>query len=200
MAEDDRRAPSRPRLPPDMDLWRRVAREVTPIRRDRTGPAVVPAAEEAPAQPQPIPPPERVTVRPEQLFQGRGPSLPAAAKRQELSHGSLADIDRRTVQRLQRGRLPIEATLDLHGLGQAAAHQALDGFIGRSAALGRRCVLIVTGKGLGREDSGVLRRQVPHWLNQPELRSRILAFDYARPEHGGLGALYVLLRRRREKA
>src|SRR5690606_40629743 len=70
------------------------------------------------------------------------------------------------------------------------------GFLARSQALGRRCVLVVTGKGRGREESGVLRRQVPHWLNQPSLRARILAFDYARPEHGGMGALYLLLDRK----
>ena len=115
-----------------------------------------------------------------------------------LSHGSLAGIDRRTVQRLQRGRLPIEATLDLHGMTQAAAQEALIGFVARSEAQGRRCVLVVTGKGMGREEAGVLRRQVPFWLNQPPLRARILAFDYARPEHGGTGALYLLLKRRRD--
>ncbi|SMF08877.1 DNA-nicking endonuclease, Smr domain [Tistlia consotensis] len=195
MAED-RHRPSRPRLPPDMDLWQRVAREVTPLRRNRIGGVAVPEPEPAPPPPEPAPP----KARPERLLQPRALPRPVATEpRPSLSHGSLADLDRRTAQRLQRGRLPIEATLDLHGLNQAAAHEALNGFIARSEALGRRCVLIVTGKGLGREESGVLRRQVPHWLNQAPLRQRVLAFDYARPEHGGQGALYLLLKRRREK-
>jgi DNA-nicking Smr family endonuclease len=46
--------------------------------------------------------------------------------------------------------------------------------------------------------SGVLRREVPQWLNQRELRGRIVSFVEAQPRHGGAGALYVLLRRRRD--
>lgn len=179
-----------------MDLWQRVAREVTPLRRNRVGGVAVPEPQQPTAAPEPSKPKER----PERLLQPRPMPKPAAPEpRASLSHGSLADLDRRTAQRLQRGRLPIEATLDLHGMNQAAAHEALNAFIARSEALGRRCVLVVTGKGLGREDSGVLRRQVPHWLNQSPLRQRVLAFDYARPEHGGQGALYLLLKRRRER-
>lgn len=197
MAED-RRKPSRPRLPPDMDLWRRVASDVKPIKRDRIGGASVPEPEPSPVlAPKAAPANARRQKLPTAL------PLPKAAPRPAkpaLSHGFLADLDRRTAQRLQRGRLPIEATLDLHGMTQAAAHEALNGFIGRSEALGRRCVLVVTGKGRGGEETGVLRRQVPHWLNQAPLRGRVLAFDFARPEHGGMGALYVLLKRRREKA
>ncbi len=209
MGEERRKRRPSP-LPPDMDLWQRVAREVTPIKRDRIG-GVVPEQEGSPTEPpepagggaRPASPKrQRVEIRGEELFRGGGAARPALAPgkpaKAALSHGSLADIDRRTAQRLQRGRLPIEATLDLHGMTQAAAHDALDGFVTRSLALGRRCVLIVTGKGLGREQSGVLRRQVPLWLNQPPLRGQVLAFDYARPEHGGMGALYVLLKRRRE--
>ncbi|MEX2631796.1 MAG: Smr/MutS family protein [Tistlia sp.] len=205
MAEE-RRRPSRFRLPPDMDLWQRVAREVTPIKRDRTGGLLVPPPEETAFEDLPADVPDAgprarpvpVTVRPEQLFQGRGPFPPVTLPaKPALSHGSLADLDRRTAQRLQRGRLPIEATLDLHGLSQQAAHEALNGFVARSVGLGRRCVLIVTGKGRG-EEPGVLRRQTPLWLNQAPLRAHVLAFDFARPEHGGLGALYLLLKRKRE--
>ena len=47
------------------------------------------------------------------------------------------------------------------------------------------------------QQSGVLRAQVPRWLNEPENRARVLAFDYAQRHHGGMGALYVLLRKAR---
>ncbi len=60
-------------------------------------------------------------------------------------------------------------------------------------------MLVITGKGLMKEDGGVLRQQVPRWLNQSPNRGRVLAFDYAQQKHGGMGALYVLLKRRRER-
>jgi DNA-nicking Smr family endonuclease len=113
----------------------------------------------------------------------------------DISHGRAAGIDRRSAERLRRGRLPIEGRLDLHGMTQAAAVERLAEFIARSEAAGKRCVLVITGKGLA--SGGVLRDQVPRWLNLPPNRARVLAFDYARPQDGGSGALYVLLKRRR---
>ena len=91
--------------------------------------------------------------------------------------------------------MAIDGRIDLHGMTQDAAHAALTGFIAHSHEAGRRCVLVITGK--GRAGGGVLRAQVPRWLNQGPLRERILGFSYARPQHGGDGALYVLIRRRR---
>ena len=88
--------------------------------------------------------------------------------------------------------------MDLHGMTQDQAHRALNAFIDASSHAGRRCVLVITGKG-GRGDGsvGVLREQVPRWLNQAPLRPLVLAFSYATPKDGGEGALYVLLKRKR---
>jgi DNA-nicking Smr family endonuclease len=98
--------------------------------------------------------------------------------------------------RLKRGRLPIDATLDLHGLTQSEAHAAVQGFVARAAERGRRTLLIVTGKGR-RDGVGVLKSALPRWLNEAPVRDDILALAEARPEHGGSGAFYVLLRRRK---
>ena len=113
-------------------------------------------------------------------------------------------VDKRTAQRLQRGRMPIEARLDLHGRQQTAAHRELTAFINASHAVGRRCVLIITGKGTRPDadeswtrERGVLRTQVPHWLATPPLAGVVLAQQAAAPQHGGAGARYVLLRRQR---
>ena len=114
-----------------------------------------------------------------------------------LEHGRAGDVDRRLLDRLRRGRMKVEATADLHGLTQAEAHRRLADFIAECHGQGRRCVIVVTGKGLGKAESGVLKTMVPRWLNEPSLRPAILGFDYAQPRHGGSGALYVLLRRRR---
>jgi DNA-nicking Smr family endonuclease len=90
--------------------------------------------------------------------------------------------------------LPIDGRIDLHGLTQDEAHRALTAFIGRMRRSGARCVLVITGRGL--RTGGVLRQAVPQWLDAPGLRDMVLAFGPARIEHGGEGALYVLLRRR----
>jgi len=86
---------------------------------------------------------------------------------------------------------------------QVEAHDALTSFLRRSQASGHAVVLVVTGKGASSagpffvEERGVLRRVVPHWLRLPELRPLVLGFEEASLHHGGAGALYVRLRRRR---
>ncbi len=106
---------------------------------------------------------------------------------------NFAGVDRATAERLKRGRRAIEARLDLHGMTQAEAHRALFGFVGGARTAGRRCVLVITGH--GRIGGGVLKSAVPRWLHEPELHRHVLAIAPARPQHGGTGALYVLLRR-----
>jgi DNA-nicking Smr family endonuclease len=92
--------------------------------------------------------------------------------------------------------------LDLHGLRQAEAHSVLRGFLMRAYQNDVRIVLVVTGKGktahrdeIGFSDqAGVLRRMVPHWLAEADLRHLVLGFEEASRGHGGSGALYVRLR------
>ena len=103
-------------------------------------------------------------------------------------------LDRRRWDELRRGRLRPERTLDLHGRRAAEAHAAVRAFLLAAHASGLRCVAIVTGKGTG-EAGGVLRRELPHWLNAPDLRALILAM--AHPHGGNFGAVHLLLRRRR---
>jgi DNA-nicking Smr family endonuclease len=105
-------------------------------------------------------------------------------------------IDRRTAERVRKGEMPIDARLDLHGMTQEAAHRALDRFIAHAVERGQRLVLVITGK--GRLDSpGVLRDAVPRWLAAGAQGPRVLLSATAQPRHGGGGALYVYLRRRR---
>jgi DNA-nicking Smr family endonuclease len=111
----------------------------------------------------------------------------------------LAPLGRREKTQLSRGRKEIEARLDLHGMTQARAHRALSGFLHRAHGDGLTFVLVITGKGKIGADSerGVLRRQVPQWLSQPEFRSVVVGFEEAHIGHGGAGALYVRIRRTR---
>lgn len=157
----------------ELALWRR-AMEGGPLDRDEAPPAG---------------PPARVTV-PGGATRPRGSALPAA-----LDPSRPVGLDRRSWLRLKRGRLVIEAELDLHGMSQERAHAALAGFLAEAQAAGRRGVLVVTGKGL--ERGGILRHMVPRWLGEGRNRERVVAFCPAQPRHGGAGALYVLIRRPR---
>ena len=107
----------------------------------------------------------------------------------------LMPLGRRLKQRVARGREAIDARLDLHGLTQAQAHAALMRFLRDAHARDARLVLVITGKGGGEGERGVLRRQVPQWLGLPEFRSFVVGFEDAHIAHGGEGALYVRLRR-----
>ena len=120
-----------------------------------------------------------------------------AAKVPDVPSGTAPGIDRRTAEKLRRGLLAIEARLDLHGHTQNEAHAALAAFIETSWRAGRRCLIVITGKGGVGRQAGVLRTVVPSWLDTPPLRGRILAVAPAQPRDGGAGALYVLLRRQR---
>lgn len=121
---------------------------------------------------------------------------PAGPKKYSpLATGRSGDVDGRTLDKLKRGQLRPQARLDLHGMTQDEAHRALVSFMADAQAEGKRCVLVITGRGRISEGGGVLRNQTPNWLNTPAIRSRILAFATAQPKDGGSGALYVLLRR-----
>lgn len=131
----------------------------------------------------------------------------SSTKRQNEPKTSAQDksskqLDGRTAQRLKRGRITLEDSIDLHGMNQAEAHAALLQFIRRSAALRYRCVLVITGKGSRKasEDTpqGVLRKRLPEWLSLEPLRSLVLKCEGARQHHGGSGAFYIYLRRNRE--
>jgi DNA-nicking Smr family endonuclease len=110
---------------------------------------------------------------------------------------SFSGIDRASAERLKRGLHKIEATLDLHGMTQVEAHRALAAFVNAGYEAGRRCVLVITGRGMGSSGPGILKKSVPRWLEEPALRRRILATAPAQPRHGGAGAAYILLRRAR---
>lgn len=162
----------------ELDLWRRVMTGTAPLPgREASGP--------------PPDPPALPAARPERRTPGPQARRPSAA----LDPHRPVGLDRRTWLRLKRGQVAIERILDLHGRTQAEAHRALADFIATAQAAGRRCVLVVTGKGL--ETGGTLRHTVPRWLNEGASRERVVAFCPAQPRHGGAGALYVLLRRQR---
>jgi DNA-nicking Smr family endonuclease len=156
-------------------LWRETMRGVTPLR-----PIL---SEVGPPEEIIAPPPARESKSRRVPATGQPALSPARASK------TIDALDRRTAMRLKRGTLPIEAKLDLHGMTQTEAHDALTRFIARAQKHGSRAVLVVTGK------SGVLHGAVPRWLAEGDNRARILALRRAHAQHGGEGALYLMLRR-----
>ena len=200
----------------DARLWENVTRSVKPLARkgrlpEVAAPAAAGAAEKQPAKAPPDAKENSAAARERVDISGlrigaQGPACPHRAapggakyRPGGLDYGDAPGVDKRTATRFRRGLMPIDARLDLHGHTQNSGRTALAGFLRAHRAAGRRCVLVVTGKGLKDDWSvGALRQALPGWLNAPDLRRLILAFCHAQPHHGGSGAVYILLRRERE--
>ncbi len=164
-------------------LWTLVARTAKPLR---------PLALAAPHRRSAAEPAHSVRQNPAENH-----TLPVSRPR--APQPALA-IGRREKLDVARGRIGIDDRLDLHGMTQAEAYRALLHFVRRCQAGGAKFVLVITGKGAPNASPGtrgVLRRQVPLWLELPEFRNSVLGFDAAHLGHGGDGALYVRLRRLR---
>jgi DNA-nicking Smr family endonuclease len=161
----------------EREMWSTFTKKIAPLRPD--APPRTDEADRADFIPRPLV--SRAKKSPP------GPAAKAAPPPPKPP--PLAPLSRREKQRVARGRLEIDARLDLHGYTQDEAHAALLRFLHKAGAGGAKMVLVITGK------SGVLRRQVPQWLALPEFRSIIIGFESAHVAHGGEGALYVRVRR-----
>ena len=179
--------------PEELELWRHVAQTARPIKSKRRVAAPKAETPDAPAPKAEALKPAAPAAAPPK------PKPPMPAKPHALTHGLSHGIDRRQAERFRKGKLTIEGKIDLHGRTQQDAHDDLLAFLRRAHGAGKRNVLVVTGKGMTTSKTGVLRQAVPRWLNEPAFRSLVLAFDYAERQHGGEGAIYVLLKRVREK-
>lgn len=174
----------------ELALWQRATRDVPRLQMRRDAPPA-----EAPNAP---PPAVAEATGPAKASRGtpRRPPPSAAAIATGLATTEAPGLDQRTRKRLQRGQIPPEARIDLHFCTQEQAFRELQRFLAGAQAAGRRCVLVITGKGYGGGGAiGVLKSGVPRWLEEEPNRSRVLAHCAATPPFGGEGALFVLLRR-----
>jgi len=163
----------------DRILWARITRTAVPLKgRDH---ASLAETEETATAEAPI----------------SEPAQAPASKRTstvQTAHPAPRSLDLPTRKKLVKGRLPIEGTVDLHGLTQSEAHALLLSFLHRAYADARRYVLVITGKGAlgertdyGAPERGVLRRAVPEWLRSPAFRGLVAGLDEAGGRHGGAG-------------
>jgi len=176
----------RPLRDDERDLWGAFSKAVKPLKKR-------PAAKaDAAAVPIRI---EKVVKK--AAVVAAAPVLPAPK-----SPPPLATLGRREKAKVARGRVEIGGRLDLHGHTQAEAKARLHRFLENAQAREHALVLVITGKGKRGADSwsnegGILKRQVPLWLALPEFRSLVIGFEEAGIRHGGAGALYIRVRRRR---
>jgi len=114
----------------------------------------------------------------------------------EFVCGLAPGVDRRLLKQLRRGEFAVQSHLDLHGMRSDEARFAVDRYVKESRLAGRRCVLVVHGRGLRSKDHiPVLKEKLTRWLSEGRIGRQVLAFSTARPHDGGAGAVYVLLRR-----
>ena len=161
--------------PEEKNLWRRVAAGVR-SRRTRREEAESDAAGAPEFARSPAPP-----VKHAQPPRASAPSAPPP--------------DRAREKRIRRGRVEVGAALDLHGHTQQTGRAALARFLRAAQARGDRTVIVVTGVGRGGE--GILRRLLPEWLAEADLRPLTSGYAQAHRIHGGAGAFYVFVRRPR---
>lgn len=169
----------------DRVLWSRVARTATPLK-GKTHPqegADVSRTSGAPDQPQP--------KEPQREMPPTGQAPEHVGTRQPTR------LDAPTQGKLARGRIELGGRVDLHGLTQSEAHALLLSVLRRAREEDRRYILVITGKGSTTSGDGILRRAVPQWLSTPPFGELVSGYNAASRQHGGAGALYVRVRRRR---
>lgn len=114
----------------------------------------------------------------------------------EFIEGRIAGLDHNVVRKLRRGEFAVQGHVDLHGLTRQEAKRAVEGFLRASRSAGKRCVLVVHGRGIHSKDQlPVLKEALRVWLSTARFARHVLAFATAQPVDGGAGAIYVLLRR-----
>ena len=182
--------------PEDQRLWEQMTSDIKPLRGRPVERPVSPVSSKDRSGTSSSKRRAPVTETP--VFERRLPDI-------KPQRSFARELDRRTEEKLRRGKMAVEGRLDLHGHSQDEAHQLLHDFVMAAQAQGKRCVLVITGKGTPRasanfesgRERGVLRRRVPEWLSTPPLQDVVLKSVRAQPKDGGDGALYVYLKRDR---
>lgn len=181
-----RRRRDRPLREEEAILWQKVSRTVTPLKPEMKIPAEPLKEETAIAAPASASRDDTASIRSPVRNVRHQPPPPPRRERQ---------IDRPTTRKIAKGRISIDARIDLHEMNQDQAHDRLYMFLADGRTRGLRHVLVVTGKGRSAGSEGVLKRMVPLWLKGPRFADLVSGYSAAGRHHGGDGALYVRLRK-----
>jgi len=183
---------------PDMSSTKKPSKEDIDLFRRSIGPVRKLGSDKAPPhRHQPAPRPRAARDDSEHFTDSGFSDLPRdnPVSAADTLYFARPGLQLRLLQRLRRGQLPVGAELDMHGMTLAVAQKEIIRFISSSRDRRIRCVRIIHGKGYGsREQAPVLKNSLNNWLRQ---HPDVLAFSSTRPEHGGTGAVHVLLRSQR---
>jgi len=201
----------------DRKLWEQLAKSIKPIKTRKKHVPITGEPALKRTQSAKIPNQDNQQAKPAPSKTGSNTGEPSPNKDHQTRFTKpqrvpqLSDFDKKSRRRLGAGRTRIDARIDLHGMHQNEAYNALRGFLFTAQANGMRWVLVITGKGTSQrlneeqalwlgetsQGRGILRRSLPLWLSEPELRSVVVSHTTAAPHHGGEGARYVRLRSKR---
>lgn len=161
----------------DRELWENFTQSIEPFKKDKNAH-------------------KKTSPKKKETHSAKPMIQPMASP--NTSEKELVDFDRKVFRQIKSGKTPINAKLDLHGYTQKEAFVLLEQFISSCFSNGKRIALIITGKGTGTrgESLGVLRGNLPHWLNHPTLKPYVLSFCQSDIKHGGAGAFYVIIRKK----
>ncbi len=154
---------------------------------------------------EPVPTPQRATIPPAELEPAdlrllqealEGSSPPPILDHPEYIEGWVGVAGRRFLPNLRNGVYSIQGALDLHGLGKSAARIAVEDFIIRMSCERSCCVKIVHGRGINSpSDKAVLKENLQRWLTTRRMAQHVVAYASAPYADGGVGAVYVLVRK-----
>ena len=184
----------------DIAIWQQITRRIERLNPDRGDTVIKPAKTKPPKKVDQKPNP---SIAPFRIGESAKPVKQAPSIVERPADRS-PNMDRKNFQRLLKGKFEIDATLDLHGLTSDQAKVQMIQFISNAHRNGFRLVLVITGKGkrthtdtFNRERGGILRQSLPDWVQSSAITDKVLQVTQAQPKHGGSGAFYVYLRRKR---
>ncbi len=178
--------------PDETRLWQRVTARDKPLR------SIADAIEaDAPAKPEPKKALKSAAQKPSPKA---APVIAPETKLEKPKAPRAHDFG--AEKRVRRGRIEVEARIDLHGFTQIAAESALETFLLGAQRAKKRAVLVITGRGSlepswPHPQRGVLRRRLPEWLDALAREGVVSGYASAHRAHGGDGAFYVFLKQRR---
>ncbi len=157
-------------------------------------------------RPDPVPsamtPPQPASVdseaNDERLFREAvdGDLNPPILEHPEYIEGWVGVAGQRFLPNLRAGVYSIQGAIDLHGLSRVEAREAVEAFINRMSRERSCCVKIVHGRGINSpSDRAILKDHLQRWLATRRMSHHVVAYASAPYTDGGVGAIYVLLRR-----